>query len=86
MQRGRAGPEATTAALHCSSSLQVKHGYIPISFGKATYGGGKGSAGGKGSGKGGAGAPGGGSQPLVGTAEAAAKAGSEPRFTGSNLR
>ena len=72
-------------ALHRSTSLQVKHGYIPISFGKATYSG-KGSAGGKGSGKGGAGAPGGGSHPLVGTAEAAAKASSEPRFTGSNLR
>jgi hypothetical protein len=50
----------------------LKHGYIPISFGKTKYGGGKG--------KSVAAAP----QTLSG-AEAAAKS-IEPRFTGSNLR
>jgi hypothetical protein len=49
----------------------VKHGYIPVTFGKAKYGGGKGKA---------AAAP-----QALGAAEAAAKS-SEPRFTGSNLR
>jgi hypothetical protein len=49
----------------------LKHGYIPISFGKAKYGG-KGKA---------AAATSSG----LSAAEAAAKS-SEPRFTGSNLR